>query len=474
MNYFYIIIIIFLQIEFSFSFIKLSGEMEQTVINAVSFILSSSKPEIPKIDLKEKPKISIIIPVYNEEKYIKNVLKSIQLQTLKEVEILFIDDKSTDKSVKKILEYKKQDKRIRLIKNQKNRGILYNRIYGGLQAKADYVTFIDADDLYANPQILEMSYQACIKNDLDLLEFDYFGGRFDIDKLEFKDVFLFTNQNKNIYDKVFYQPEIKKRFFYQAGTEDILAGIVYNKLYSHKLIEKMADYIGIEFWNQHFIYMEDFLIVFAAARKAKSVMLLGYGGVFHWYENPDGMTKGVFDMDGKELKFPDNSNKKLGDYLSMWERTFDLTEDESDSEYLRLKLIHLLKDPDNRHVFAQTYHYERIIQLCKRMYNWKYSSDFAKNMAKEFALETINFEIPMKKKYKEFFMDEYFEDDDDIKKEKKKKKEKNKKKKQKKKNDETKNMGEKEKIKNKMKEEQKNKDDTEEIDGFLDDGLEDL
>ena len=290
--------------------------MEQNVINAVTYILSSSKPEIPKIDLNQKPKISIIIPVYNEEKYIKNVLKSIQLQTIKEIEIIFIDDKSTDKSVQKILEYKKKDKRIRLIKNQKNRGILYNRIYGGLQAKGDYVTFIDADDLYANHQILEMSYQACIQNKLDLVEFDYFGGRFDIDKLEFKDVFLFTNQNKNLYDKVYYQPEIKKRFFYQYGTEDILAGIVYNKLYSHKLIERMADYIGIDFWNQHFIYMEDFLIVFAAARNAKSVMLLGYGGVFHWYENPEGMTKGVFDMDGKELKYPDNSNKKLGDYLS--------------------------------------------------------------------------------------------------------------------------------------------------------------
>ena len=446
MKNFYILIIIFLQIGFYFSFIKLSGEMEQNVINAVTYILSSSKPEIPKIDLNQKPKISIIIPVYNEEKYIKNVLKSIQLQTIKEIEIIFIDDKSTDKSVKKILEYKKKDNRIRLIKNQKNRGILYNRIYGGLQAKGDYVTFIDADDLYANHQILEMSYQVCIQNELDLVEFDYFGGRFDIDKLEFKDVFLFTNQNKNLYDKVYYQPEIKKRFFYQYGTEDILAGIVYNKLYSHKLIERMADYIGIDFWNQHFIYMEDFLIVFAAARNAKSVMLLGYGGVFHWYENPEGMTKGVFDMDGKELKYPDNSNKKLGDYLSMWEKTFDLTEDESDSEYLRLKLIHLLKDPDNRHVFAQTYHYERIIQICKRMYNWKYSSDFAKNMAKEFALETIKLEIPMKKKYKEFFLDEYYEDDE----------EKN------------------EKLKKVKKEEKMVKDDTEELDGFLDDGLEDL
>ena len=470
MKNFYILIIIFLQIGFSFSFIKLSGEMEQNVINAVTYILSSSKPEIPKIDLNQKPKISIIIPVYNEEKYIKNVLKSIQLQTIKEIEIIFIDDKSTDKSVQKILEYKKKDKRIHLIKNQKNRGILYNRIYGGLQAKGDYVTFIDADDLYANHQILEMSYQACIQNELDLVEFDYFGGRFDIDKLEFKDVFLFTNQNKNLYDKVYYQPEIKKRFFYQYGTEDILAGIVYNKLYCHKLIERMADYIGIDFWNQHFIYMEDFLIVFAAARNAKSVMLLGYGGVFHWYENPEGMTKGVFDMDGKELKYPDNSNKKLGDYLSMWEKTFDLTEDESDSEYLRLKLIHLLKDPDNRHVFAQTYHYERIIQICKRMYNWKYSSDFAKNMAKEFALETIKLEIPMKKKYKEFFLDEYSEDDEE-KKEKKKKKEKNTKKKQNKKKEE---VSENEKLKKVKKEEKKIKDDTEELDGFLDDGIEDL
>ena len=356
----------------------------------------------------------------------------------------------------------------------KNRGILYNRIYGGLQARGDYVSFIDADDLFANPQILEMSYQKCLEHNLDILEFDYFGGRFNINTLEFRDVFLFTNENKKLYDKVYYQPEIKKKFFYQQGTEDILAGIVYNKIYSHKLIEKMADYIGIEFWNQHFIYMEDFLMVFAIARNAERVMLLGYGGIFHWYENPEGMTDGVFTMEGKKLKNPDNTNKKLGDYLSMWERTFDLTEDEKDSEYLRLKLIHLLKDPDNRHVFAQTYHYERIIHLCKRMYTWKYSSNFAKNMAKEFAFETINLEIPMKKKYSEFFEGERLDDDFEEKK-KKSKKERKKEKKERKKKEEEKN--EKEKIKREKKEEKKEEKkikDIEEIDGFLDDGLDEL
>ena len=100
-------------------------------------------------------------------------------------------------------------------------------IYGGLQARGDYVSFIDADDLYVNPQILEMSYQACIKHDLDILEFDYFGGRFDIKTLEFKDAFLFSNQNKNLYDKLFTQPDIKKKFFYQAGTEEELSIIKY-------------------------------------------------------------------------------------------------------------------------------------------------------------------------------------------------------------------------------------------------------
>ena len=467
-------ILFFLQIYFSFTaLMKLEGQMEQTVIKAVNFIFSGPNPEIPKIDIKSKPKVSIVIPVYNEEKHIKNVIKSIQYQSLKEIEILFIDDKSTDKSVKKILQFKKEDPRIKLIKNKKNRGIVYNRIYGALQSRGEYATFIDADDLYANPKILEMSYEACIKNNLDILEFDYFGGRYDQEKKQFIDIFLFSNSDKSLYNKVFYQPEIKKSFFYDDKRQDIISGIVYNKLYSHKEIEKMADYIGEEFWNQHYIYMEDFIMSFAVARTADSFMLLGYGGVYHWYENPEGMTNGVFEMDGTKLKNPENSNKKLGDYLSMWERAFDLTENEPDSENFRLKLIFLLKDPDNRHVFARTYQYERIINLCKRMYNWKYASDYGKNFAKEFALETIGFEVPVYEKYEEFYDRNYdygFDDDDvkyNVKKNKKNKKEK-KKKNKKFENDETteEKKEKKEKKENIIK-------DIEQIDGFIE-GVDDL
>ena len=459
-------IIFIIQIFFSLNnIIKLQGEMEKTVINAVNYVLSGPEVEIPKTIEYKKPKISIIIPVYNEAKYIKNVLKSIQMQSLKEIEIIFVDDKSTDKSVRKITRFQKEDPRIRLIKNKKNRGILYNRIYGGLQAKGKYIGFIDADDIYCNPNILEMAYDTCEKNKLDALEYDYYGGRYDEKTKEFLDIFLFSNQNKDLYDKVFYQPKIKKSFFYSKENPDIIAGIVYNKLYSHKLIERMADYIGEDFWQQHYIYMEDFIISLALARMAKSIMLLGYGGVYHWYENPEGMTKGVFDMDGKRLKYPEVSNKRLGDYLSMWERAFDLTENEPDSEYFRLKLIYLLKDPDNRHVFARTFHYERIIHLCKRMYTWKYSSKYAKDFAKQFAIETINFEVPIHQKYSEstgFDWDDdfisYNTQSYDTSKTKKKKEKK---------------KVEKKKVKKKKNKEEIKIDDLEQIDGYIE-GTEDL
>ena len=401
------IFIFFCQIEFILLLYPLEGQKQREVITNVINIYRGPKPSIPSIDPSNfKPKVSVVIPVYNEEKYIKNVVKSIQYQTLKEVEIVFIDDKSTDNSVKRILEFKKEDPRIVLIKNRINRGILYNRIYGALQSKGEYVAYLDADDIYYDKTLLEKGYKVCIKNDLDILEFDYYGGRYNPDTLDFKDVFAFTNQDKNIYNQVVYQPKIKQSFFYAMGTQDIIAGIVYNKFHSHNEIKKMANYIGEDFWNQHFIYMEDFIMSFAVARTADSHMLMPITGVFHWFENPDGMTRGVFDMDGDQLKYPDNSNKKLGDYLAMWEKAYDLTENEPDYEYFRLKLLFLLQSPDNRHVFARTYQYERILNLCRRMYNWKYASNFGKEFSKNFAIETIKFEVPMKEKYFEFFEDD--------------------------------------------------------------------
>ena len=384
------------------SVMKVEGDMETTVKTAVAFIQNGPNPPIPKINLEAKPKVSIVIPVYNGEKYVKYVLKSIQCQSLKELEILFVDDKSTDKTVEQILYFQKEDPRIKLIKNKKNRGILYNRIYGALQSRGEYVSFIDVDDMYINPNILEISYNECIKNNLDLLEFDYFGGRPNHEDKNSIIIHLFTIRDKNLCNKVYHQPDIKKCFFFEKKREDLISGIVYDKMYSHKEIVKMAEYIGEDFWNQHFIYMEDFIISFAAARTAESFMYISFAGVYHFYENPGGMASGVFDLEGSKLKNKSLTSKKLGDYISMWERAFELTENEPDSEFFRLTLLYLLQEPDNRDAFARTYHFERLLNLSQRMYYWKYSSEFAKKFAQVFGNDTLRFQVPLNKKYMEF------------------------------------------------------------------------
>ena len=90
-------------------------------------------------------RVSVIVPVYNVDKYLRKCLDSLVNQTLKEIEIIVINDGSTDESEKILQEYKKKDKRIIVIK-QKNKGLSATRNVGIKNAKGKYVTFIDSDD----------------------------------------------------------------------------------------------------------------------------------------------------------------------------------------------------------------------------------------------------------------------------------------------------------------------------------------
>ena len=96
------------------------------------------------------PKISIIIPVYNKEKYILRILRSIQNQNFENIEIIFTDDYSKDNSIKLIEKYQKEDPRIKLIKHEANVGTLINRNDAAKRALGEYILFIDCDDLLLN------------------------------------------------------------------------------------------------------------------------------------------------------------------------------------------------------------------------------------------------------------------------------------------------------------------------------------
>lgn len=114
------------------------------------------------------PKVSMIIPVYNAEKYLERCIASVQAQSFADFEALFIDDLSTDSSREIIREYQKNDPRIRLIELEKNGGSGIARNIGIENARGEYLSFIDADDT-VSPGFLKYLYEKAKETGADVV-----------------------------------------------------------------------------------------------------------------------------------------------------------------------------------------------------------------------------------------------------------------------------------------------------------------
>ena len=118
-------------------------------------------------------KVSVIIPCYNQEKYIADCLESILAQTFDDYEAIVIDDGSTDNSVKIVEEYQKKSDKIRLIR-QENQGVVTARNNAIKQAKGKYIYPLDADDI-SHPEVLEKSVEAIESGKGDIISCKYQG-----------------------------------------------------------------------------------------------------------------------------------------------------------------------------------------------------------------------------------------------------------------------------------------------------------
>lgn len=110
--------------------------------------------------------ISIIIPVYNIEKYLSRCIESVLDQTYQNLEAIFVNDGSTDNSLKILEEYQKKDKRIKII-NKENAGSGAARNDGIEQSKGEYLAFLDSDDWYEK-DFLERLYKNLKENNSEI------------------------------------------------------------------------------------------------------------------------------------------------------------------------------------------------------------------------------------------------------------------------------------------------------------------
>ena len=124
-----------------------------------------NKPPFPKY---VKPLISVVIPVYNAEFKIKKAIRSIQNQNISNLEIILINDFSTDKTKDIIDKLQDTDERIIILENMSNKGIFYSRCIGTLKSKGKYIFPLDNDDLFFNEFVLDTIVKKAKIDKLDI------------------------------------------------------------------------------------------------------------------------------------------------------------------------------------------------------------------------------------------------------------------------------------------------------------------
>ena len=122
-----------------------------------------------EVERMSEIKVSIVMPVYNVQSYLDECLDTLQNQTLKEIEIICVDDGSTDLSPEILKKHQKADSRIKII-TQHNSGAAVARNKGFEQVQGEYVLFLDSDDFYKD-NMLEVAYKKACASKADITVF---------------------------------------------------------------------------------------------------------------------------------------------------------------------------------------------------------------------------------------------------------------------------------------------------------------
>ena len=225
-------------------------------------------------------KVSIIIPVYNVEKYVSRCLESVINQTLKEIEIIIVNDGTIDTSLNICEKYKIKDSRIKLF-SKANEGLGLTRNYGMERANGKYIAFLDSDD-YVECDFYEKLYKNIEKNNTDAV---------------FGNIKLHTYDNKIIQkDKIVFKDEVisSEKYMYNLlhvmdktdYKNNYMGMCVWRSLYKNEVIKKN----NIKFESERKFISEDILFNIDYCMKAKNISLEKNAYYYYCY-NGESLTK---------------------------------------------------------------------------------------------------------------------------------------------------------------------------------------
>lgn len=193
--------------------------------------------------------ISVIIPVYNTAKFLSTCIKSVINQTFEDIEIILVNDASTDNSIHICNTFKGKDNRIVLIDKKQNEGVEKARYDGILVAKGNYICFVDSDD-WLEKDALKKMYDKAIETDADYVEI---GMQRVLDRHK-----IIKRATYPIIKGLITQPQLFDLYYISFFGVNILSVNIWGKLYKSSILKKTPLPIGLAMGEDLYFNLEIF------------------------------------------------------------------------------------------------------------------------------------------------------------------------------------------------------------------------
>ena len=309
---------------------------------------------------------TVIIPVYNCEKTINYSILSIQKQNLTNLEIILVNDFSTDNSINIIESFMKNDTRIRLINNKQNYGTLYSRSIGALSSKGSYIFSLDNDDRFFGIDSLDFIYNQAKEGDYDIINFKRIYSRnLKIPRLRIK--------NNNRFSIVL-QPELSIFPITRRGKFFPNSFFIWDKCIKTDIYKQAVQMLGDDIYNYKISYNEDIIIVFIIFSISKSMKIINKHGIIHFiYRTSTSRTR-------KQI-YKSYCNIYLLDILFRF----------SKNNYNKnLCVEYFLQNANFIKRFSTKEYMNNLIQILNNIINDQYITDKNKNILKQFIKDMNN------------------------------------------------------------------------------------
>ena len=295
-----------------------------------------------KYKRSEEPEITVVTTLYNQAHCIKKAIRSVQNQSLKNIEIIIVDDCSLDNSTETVEELMKDDERIILLEHKDiNKGVMITRNEAIRVARGKYITILDPDDTFLHKDILSYSLHVAKMADLDVVEFwsayytnEVFNGYYHL----------------HGYYPIIYQPELRTKFIDIKNNADeksrpIRCRTVWGKIVKNEIFQKTLDNIPSRYLNDYILGFEDTMITVSLYQVAQTYYCLRQPGYYYTF-------------DERRNRYPLTKNK------TCYKKNETLTDID------HVKYMQFLEDKlDNNRLGKQTLFYE-----IRAINNWTYSN----------------------------------------------------------------------------------------------------